>query len=154
MFENPIYILGALCGSTGTLCQASLKAGLSEILCKWFGVMLRLSGWGVEMITYDEGTSEALDSDTGEVLAAENDFAAIAEELVAAARGQGIELTGPNGLLTGLTRQVLQTALEVEMADHLGYDKHDPVGRNERQALVNTWCSECVTAIESMSFGD
>lgn len=71
-----------------------------------------------------------LDPDTGEVLAAENDFAAIADELVAAARGQGIELTGPNGLLTGLTRQVLQTALEVEMADHLGYDKHDPVGRN------------------------
>jgi putative transposase len=71
-----------------------------------------------------------VDSDTGEVLVAENDFAAIADELVAAARGQGIELTGPNGLLTGLTRQVLQTALEVEMADHLGYDKHDPVGRN------------------------
>ena len=70
------------------------------------------------------------DPDTGEVLAAENDFAAMAEELVAAAGGQGIELTGPNGLLTGLTRQVLQTALEVEMADHLGYDKHDPVGRN------------------------
>ena len=30
----------------------------------------------------------------------------MAEELVAAARGQGIELTGPDGLLTGLTRQV------------------------------------------------
>jgi len=52
------------------------------------------------------------------------------EELVASAHGQGIELTGPNGLLTGLTRKVLQTALELEMADHLGYDKHDPVGRN------------------------
>jgi hypothetical protein len=33
------------------------------------------------------------DPDTGKVLAAENDFAAIAEELVAATRGQGIELT-------------------------------------------------------------
>ena len=32
--------------------------------------------------------------------------------------------------MTGLTRQVLQIALEVELADHLGYDKHDPVGRN------------------------
>ena len=58
-----------------------------------------------------------MDPNTGELLSAENDFAGIAEELVAAARGQGIELTGPNGLLTGLTRQVLQTALEVEMAD-------------------------------------
>ena len=70
------------------------------------------------------------DPESGEVLAAENDFAAIADEFVAAARGQGIELTGPNGLRTGLTWQVLQTALEVEMADHLGYDKHDPLGRN------------------------
>jgi putative transposase len=70
------------------------------------------------------------DPNSGGVSYAENDFASIAEELVAAARGQGIELTGPNGLLTGLTRQVLQTALEVEMADHLGYDKHDPAGRN------------------------
>jgi len=71
-----------------------------------------------------------VDPRTGELLYAENDFAAMAEELVAAARGQGIELAGSNRLLTGLTRQVLQTALEVEMADYFGYDKHDPVGRN------------------------
>jgi putative transposase len=70
------------------------------------------------------------DSETGWPLPAETDFAALAAELVESAKGQGIELTGPNGLLTGLTRQVLQTALEVEMADHLGYDKHEVVGRN------------------------
>ncbi len=70
-----------------------------------------------------------VDESTGEVLPVEADFSLIAEELVAAARGQGIELTGRR-VLTDLTRQVLQTALEVEMADHLGYDKHDPVGRN------------------------
>jgi putative transposase len=39
-----------------------------------------------------------------------------------------VELTGPNGLLTGLTKRVLETALEVEMADHLGYDRHYPAG--------------------------
>ena len=32
--------------------------------------------------------------------------------------------------LGGLTRTVLETALEVEMSEHLGYDKHDAVGRN------------------------
>jgi transposase-like protein len=53
----------------------------------------------------------------------------LAEQLVAAAAGQGIQLTGDGGLLTALTRQVLQTALEVEMAEHLGYDKRDPAGR-------------------------
>lgn len=58
------------------------------------------------------------------------DMTDLAEQLVAAAAGQGIDLTGENGLLTALTRQVLQSALEVEMAHHLGYDKHETVGRN------------------------
>ena len=54
----------------------------------------------------------------------------VAEQLVAQAREKGIELVGPNGLLSQLTKRVLETALEAEMSDHLGYDKHDPVGRN------------------------
>ena len=45
-----------------------------------------------------------------------------AAELVARARAEGVELTGDNGLLTGLVRQVLQTGLEVEMTEHLGYE--------------------------------
>jgi hypothetical protein len=48
-----------------------------------------------------------------------------AELLVARAREEGVDLTGEGGLLTGLVRQVLQTGLEVEMADHLGYERHD-----------------------------
>lgn len=44
----------------------------------------------------------------------------LAGQLVAAVRAQGLALTGPDGLLTGLTKQVLKTALEVEMAEHLG----------------------------------
>ena len=57
------------------------------------------------------------------------DMTDLAEQLVAAAADRGVDLTGENGLLTALTRQVLQSALEVEMADHLGYDKSDPAGR-------------------------
>src|SRR5829696_6460988 len=53
----------------------------------------------------------------------------LAEELVERARVEGIKLVGPGGLLTGLTKTVLETALEVEMGDHLGYDRHDPAGR-------------------------
>jgi putative transposase len=33
-------------------------------------------------------------------------------------------------LLKALTKTVIETALDEEMAEHLGYDKHDPVGRN------------------------
>ena len=39
-------------------------------------------------------------------------------------------MTGPGGLLKALTETVLETALEEELAEHLGYDKHDPAGRN------------------------
>ena len=45
----------------------------------------------------------------------------LAEELVARARAEGVELVGPGGLLTDLTKTVLETALEAEMDDHLGY---------------------------------
>ena len=60
----------------------------------------------------------------------EPDMTRLAEELVASATERGIALTGDGGLLTALTRQVLQSALEAEMAAHLGYDKGDPAGRN------------------------
>ena len=56
-----------------------------------------------------------------------------AEELVARAREEGVELTGDDGLLTELVRQVLQTGLEVEMTDHLGYEPHAAAGRGVGQ---------------------
>lgn len=46
-----------------------------------------------------------------------------AEEIVAQARADGVALTGEGGLLTDLMRHVLQTGLEVEMAEHLGYER-------------------------------
>ena len=55
----------------------------------------------------------------------------LAEGLVARARAEGVELVGPGGLLTDLTKTVLETALEVEMDDHLGYPKHAPEGRDK-----------------------
>jgi transposase-like protein len=52
-----------------------------------------------------------------------------AAELVDRARREGVELTGQDSLLTALVGQVLQRGLEVEMTDHLGYERHDPAGR-------------------------
>src|SRR5919112_3031164 len=54
--------------------------------------------------------------------------AAAAAELVRLAREQGLSLTGPDGLLKQLTKTVLETALNEEMTEHLGYEKHDPAG--------------------------
>lgn len=55
--------------------------------------------------------------------------AAAADRLVEEAKVTGVALTGEGGLLTGLVRQVLQGALEVEMTDHLGYERHAVEGR-------------------------
>jgi putative transposase len=55
---------------------------------------------------------------------------AAAKELVRQARERGLSLTGPDGLLKQLTKTVLETALNEELTEHLGYDKHDPAGRD------------------------
>jgi putative transposase len=54
----------------------------------------------------------------------------LARQLVDEARTKGVSLLGPGGLLGGLTKQVLETSLEAEMTDHLGYDRHAVEGRN------------------------
>ena len=51
-----------------------------------------------------------------------------AVELVRMAKEQGLSLTGPDGLLKQLTKTVIETALNEEMTEHLGYGKHDPAG--------------------------
>lgn len=51
-----------------------------------------------------------------------------AAELVRAAKEQGLSLTGPDGLLKQLTKTVLETALNEEMTEHLGYEKHEAAG--------------------------
>lgn len=60
----------------------------------------------------------------------EDEKQVLAQRLVDQAKAEGVDLIGPGGLLSGLTKTVLETALEEEMAEHLGYDKHDPLGRN------------------------
>jgi transposase-like protein len=52
-----------------------------------------------------------------------------AERLVEQARSEGVALTGDGGLLTDLMRHVLQRGLEVELAEHLGYERHAVEGR-------------------------
>jgi putative transposase len=69
-------------------------------------------------------------TETIEPMAAQIDQRQLAEELVAQAHAEGVQLVGEGGLLTGLTKSVLETALDAEMSEHVGYDKHDPAGRN------------------------
>ncbi|PKW16761.1 transposase-like protein [Saccharopolyspora spinosa] len=64
--------------------------------------------------------------------AAAADLAAMDEQiqqLADRARAEGLRLTGEGGLLGRLTKLVTEAALVGEIDDHLGYGKHDPVGR-------------------------
>ena len=40
------------------------------------------------------------------------------------------DIIGKNGLLKQLTKALLERAMQAEMSEHLGYDKHDPAGNN------------------------
>src|SRR5256886_10245935 len=66
---------------------------------------------------------------TAEAIAAALD-PALVSRLAAQARAQGVQLLGRGGVLQQLTKRFLEAALEAEMDEHLGYDKHDPAGRN------------------------
>jgi len=40
-------------------------------------------------------------------------------------------IIGENGLLKQLTKAVPERALQAEMTEHLGYEKHDPAGQHQ-----------------------
>ena len=82
-------------------------------------------------------------------MALELDQRQLAEQLLAQAQAkeQGVELVGPNGLLNQLTKNVLETALDAEMAEHLGYDKHDPGGRGSGNSRNGTRAKTVLTEI-------
>lgn len=44
------------------------------------------------------------------------------------------EILGQDGLLDELTKRLVERALEGEMTEHLGYEKHAPAGRNRRNS--------------------
>jgi putative transposase len=71
----------------------------------------------------------------------------LAEQLLAQAEEQNIELVGPGGLLNQLTKSVLETALDAEMAEHLGYEKHDPAGHNSGNSRNGTRAKTVLTEI-------
>jgi len=59
---------------------------------------------------------------------------AVDEQLIARLAGKaregGLALTGEGGLLAQLTKRLVESALDGELTDHLGYGKHDAAGRD------------------------
>src|SRR4051812_27029628 len=83
-----------------------------------------------------KGTNEV--DDPGRLAEPSEEELAIARELVRSARARGVAMTGPGGMLKALTKTVIETALDEEMTEHLGYDKHDPAGRGSGNSRNGT----------------
>ncbi|GAA3706363.1 hypothetical protein GCM10023082_00470 [Streptomyces tremellae] len=67
--------------------------------------------------------------------------------LVERARSEGLQLTGEGGLLQQLAKRVLESALEGEITDHVGYDKHDVTGRNSGNSRNGTRSKTVLTDV-------
>lgn len=65
--------------------------------------------------------------------------------MVRQAKDAGVALTGPGGLLKALTAQIVEAALDEELDEYLGYDKHDPVGRGSGNSRNGTRSKTVVT---------
>jgi transposase-like protein len=71
----------------------------------------------------------------------------LAARLVEEAQASGVNLVGPGGLLAELTKRVLELGLEVEMSEHLGYDKHEVAGRDGGNSRNGTRTKTVITEI-------
>ena len=68
-------------------------------------------------------------------------------QLVAQARASGLQLTGEGGLLGQLTKLVVESALEGEITDHLGYDHGEAAGRGTGNSRNGTRSKTVVTDV-------
>ena len=71
----------------------------------------------------------------------------LADQLLARAEAGGVELLGPDGLLSQVTKAVLERALGEEMTAHLGYEKHDPAGRGSGNSRNGTTSKTLLTDV-------
>ena len=57
------------------------------------------------------------------------------------------DIIGENGLLKQLTKALLERAMQAEMTEHLGYDKHDPAGRGSGNSRNGTRAKTVFTEV-------
>jgi hypothetical protein len=65
------------------------------------------------------------------------------DALLADADASGTAIDGPDGLLARMTKAVLERALDVEIADHLGYEVGDPAGIGSGNSRKGTAARRC-----------
>lgn len=69
------------------------------------------------------------------------------DELMAKVDANGLELLGPDGVLAGITKAVIERALDEERTHHLGYERGDPAGRGSGNSRNGTFLKTVLTDI-------
>jgi putative transposase len=75
----------------------------------------------------------------------------LAVQLMDRAEQAGVSLVGPGGLLAGLTKTVLESALEAELTEHVGYEPYDPAGYHSGNSRNGTRTKTVLTEIGPVS---
>jgi len=92
-------------------------------------------------------TAVLMEPARGRGLAAKISTEELADELMERAKADGVSLVGPDGMLAGLTKRVLESMLEAEMTEHVGYEAHDPAGHNSGNSRNGTRPKTILTEI-------
>ena len=69
----------------------------------------------------------------------------IAEQLLARAEDEGVDILGPDGLLGQVSKAVLERALNEELTEHLGYDRHESSGRGSGNSRNGSYGKRVLT---------
>src|SRR4051794_29475915 len=83
----------------------------------------------------------------GQALARKISTEDLADELMQRAHADGVSLVGPGGLLADLTKKVLESMLEGEMTDHVGYEPYDRAGYHSGNSRNGTRVKTVLTEI-------
>ncbi|MEV0886445.1 IS256 family transposase [Streptomyces microflavus] len=94
-----------------------------------------------------DNVTEAESVEPSEAVPAKSVDDRLIDELVGRAQAEGMQLTGEGGLLQELTKRLLESPLKGEITDHLGYDKHDPAGKNGGNSRNGTRANTVLTDV-------
>jgi putative transposase len=83
----------------------------------------------------------------GRALAGRLSTEELAGELMERAHSDGVSLVGPGGLLADLTKRVLESMLEAELTEHVGYEPYDRVGHHSGNSRNGTRSKTVITEI-------
>lgn len=99
----------------------------------------------IEMMSRVENTEDT--TPAAEPASVEGLDEQLISQLVDRAKAGGLQLTGEGGVLQQLTKRLLESALDGEITDHLGYDKHDAAGRGSGNSRNGTRTKTVLTDV-------